>query len=143
MGNLALFMKKNKKVRENTFYAATSSLVDENGEPLKWEIKPLTTEEVERIRLECTKEVPVPGKRGQFRTKVDSNMYNDKLMVAAVVFPDLYNKELQDSYGVMSPEALLKKMIDNPSEYFDLLGYVSEQSGFDKEIEDEIEEAKN
>ena len=87
--------------------------------------------------------VPVPGKRGQFRTKVDSNMYNDKLMVAAVVFPDLYNKELQDSYGVMSPEALLKKMIDNPSEYFDLLGYVSEQSGFDKEIEDEIEEAKN
>lgn len=143
MGNLALFMKKNKKVRENTFYAATSSLVDENGESLKWEIKPLTTEEVERIRLECTKEVPVPGKRGQFRTKVDSNMYNDKLMVAAVVFPDLYNKELQDSYGVMSPEALLKKMIDNPSEYFDLLGYVSEQSGFDKEIEDEIEEAKN
>lgn len=143
MGNLALFMKKNKKVRENTFYAATSSLVDENGEPLKWEIKPLTTEEVERIRLECTKEVPVPGKRGQFRTKVDSNMYNDKLMVAAIVFPDLYNKELQDSYGVMSPEALLKKMIDNPSEYFDLLGYVSEQSGFDKEIEDEIEEAKN
>lgn len=143
MGNLALFMKKNKKVRENTFYAATSSLMDENGEPLKWEIKPLTTEEVERIRLECTKEVPVPGKRGQFRTKVDSNMYNDKLMVAAVVFPDLYNKELQDSYGVMSPEALLKKMIDNPSEYFDLFGYVSEQSGFDKEIEDEIEEAKN
>lgn len=143
MGNLALFMKKNKKVRENTFYAATSSLVDENGEPLKWEIKPLTTEEVERIRSECTKEVPVPGKRGQFRTKVDSNLYNDKLMVAAIVFPDLYNKELQDSYGVMSPEALLKKMIDNPSEYFDLLGYVSEQSGFDKEIEDEIEEAKN
>ena len=143
MGNLALFMKKNKKVRENTFYAATSSLVDENGEPLKWEIKPLTTEEVERIRTECMKEVPVPGKRGQFRTKVDSNLYNDKLMVAAVVFPDLYNKELQDSYGVMSPEALLKKMIDNPSEYFDLLGYVSEQSGFDKEIEDEIEEAKN
>ena len=143
MGNLALFMKKNKKVRENTFYAATSSLVDENGEPLKWEIKPLTTEEVERIRTECMKEVPVPGKRGQFRTKVDSNLYNDKLMVAAVVFPDLYNKELQDSYGVMSPEALLTKMIDNPSEYFDLLGYVSEQSGFDKEIEDEIEEAKN
>ena len=65
MGNLALFMKKNKKVRENTFYAATSSLVDENGEPLKWEIKPLTTEEVERIRLECTKFL--------FRANVDSS----------------------------------------------------------------------
>jgi len=143
MSNLALFMKKNKKVRSNTFYAATTSLTDANGKPLEWEIKPLTTEESERIRLECTKDVPVPGKRGQFRTKVDTNLYNDKLMVAAIVFPDLYNKELQDSYGVMTPEDLLKAMIDNPSEYYDLLNYITEQSGFNKDIADEVEEAKN
>lgn len=141
--NLALFMKKNKKVRENTFYAATSSLLDEKGNPLMWEIKPLTTEESERIRLECTKDVPVPGKRNQYRSKIDTNLYNDKLMVAAIVFPDLYNAELQDSYGVKTPEALLKAMIDNPSEYYDLLNYITEQSGFDKDIQDEIDEAKN
>lgn len=143
MSNLSLFMKKNKKIRENSFYPATKSLTDEKGEPLQWEIKPLTTEESERIRMECTKDVPVPGKRGQYRTKVDTNLYNDKLMVGAIVFPDLYNAELQDSYGVKTPEALLKAMIDNPSEYYDLLNYITEQSGFDRDIQDEIEEAKN
>lgn len=143
MSNLALFMKKNKKIRPNTQYAATTSLQDEKGNPLMWEIKPLTTEESERIRLECTKDVPVPGKRGQYRSKVDTNLYNDKLMVAAIVFPDLYNAELQDSYGVTTPEELLKKMIDNPSEYYDLLNYITEQSGFDKDIQGEIDEAKN
>lgn len=143
MSNLALFMKKNKKVRSNTFYPATESLLDENGKPLMWEIKPLTTDESERIKSECTKEVPVPGKRGQYRSKIDVNMYNEKLMVAAIVFPDLYNQELQDSYGVMSPEELLKAMVDNPSEYYDLLNYITEQSGFSKDISDEIEEAKN
>ena len=143
MGNLALFMKKNKKVRQNAFYPATKTLLDEKGNPLMWEIKPLTTEESERIRLECTKDVPIPGKRNQYRSKIDTNLYNDKLMVAAIVFPDLYNEELQNSYGVMTPEDLLKAMVDNPSEYYDLLNYVTEQSGFDKDIQDEIEEAKN
>ena len=143
MGNLALFMKKNKKVRENAFYPATKTLVDEKGNPLMWEIKPLTTEETERIRLECTKEVPVPGKRNVYRDKVNSNLYLDKIMVAAIVFPDLYNAELQDSYGVKTPEELLKKMVDDPSEYSDLMSFIQEQSGFDKDIDDEIDEAKN
>ena len=143
MSNLSLFMKKNKKVRENTFYAATESLQDENGKPLEWEIKPLTTEETEQIRLECTKNVPLPGKRGKNESTTEMNLYSAKLMVSAIVFPDLYNAELQDSYGVKTPEDLLKKMLDNPSEYYDLLGYISEMAGFDRDIEDEIEEAKN
>lgn len=143
MGNLALFMKKNKKVRENAFYPATKTLVDEKGNPLMWEIKPLTTEETERIRLECTKEVLVPGKRNVYRDKVNSNLYLDKIMVAAIVFPDLYNAELQDSYGVKTPEELLKKMVDDPSEYSDLMSFIQEQSGFDKDIDDEVDEAKN
>jgi len=143
MGSLALFMKKNKKVKTNAFYPATKSLVDENGEPLKWEIKPLTTEETERIRQECTKEIPVPGRKNVFRDKVNTNQYLDKMMVAAIVYPDLMNAELQDSYGVKTPEELLKKMVDDPSEYSDLMAFIQEQSGFDKDIQDEIEEAKN
>ena len=143
MSNLALFMKKNKKVRKNTFYPATKTLLDEKGNPLMWEIKPLTTEETEAIRLECTREVPVPGKRNMFRDKIDSNLYLDKLMVHAIVFPDLYNAELQDSYGVKTPEELLKKMVDDPSEYSDLMSYIQETSGFDKDIQEEIDEAKN
>lgn len=143
MSDLSMFLKKNKRMRAHAFYPATKSLVDKNGEPVKWEIKPLTTEEDEAIREVCTRDVPVPGKKGQYRTKIDVNAYMNKQMVAAVVFPDLDNAELQDSYEVKTPEDLLKALVDDPSEYADLRSFIQEVSGFDKDLSDEVEEAKN
>lgn len=143
MATLAVFMKKNKKVRENAFYPATESILDEKGNPVQWEIRPLTTREDEAIRDECMKEIPVPGKRGQFRTKIDINAYLIKQMVAAIVFPNLLDAALQDSYGVKTPEDLLRELVDNPSEFADLGNFIREYSGFDAELADEIEEAKN
>jgi hypothetical protein len=143
MSSFTAFMKKNKKARKNVFYAATKSITDENGNPVEWEIRPLTTEEDERIRIESTHEVPVPGKKGLFRDKVNVNEYMDKQMVAAIVFPDLSNAELQDSYGVKTPEALLKQLVDDPSEYADLRTFIQESSGFSVEVGEEVEEAKN
>lgn len=143
MSNLSLFLKKNKKVRANTFYAATKSLPDEKGNPLKWEIKALTTTESEDIRTACTTEVQIPGKMGMYRPKVDSKLYIAKLIAACVVFPDLNNKELQDSYGVMTPEDLLKEMIDNPSEYNAFAEFVQNYNGMGESLDDKVEEAKN
>ena len=143
MGNLSLFLKKNKKVKTNTMYAATKSLCDEKGNPLEWEIKPLTTTESEDIRAACTMEVPVTGKPGMYRPKVDSNLYVTKLIASSVVFPDLYNKELQDSYGVKTPEDLLKQMIDNPTEYNAFAEFVQNFNGLDESLEEKVEEAKN
>lgn len=143
MANLSVFMKKNKKVRENTFYPATKSILDEKGNPVLWEIRPLTTREDEEIRDQCMKEVPIPGKRGQFRTKIDINGYLVKQMVAAIVFPNLLDAALQDSYGVKTPEDLLRELVDDPSEFADLGNFIREYSGFDKDMEEEVEEAKN
>ena len=143
MSNLSLFLKKNKKLKANTQYVATKSLCDENGKPLEWEVKALTTKESERIRTECTTEVQVTGKPGVYRPKVDSNTYVAKLIAACVVTPDLYNKELQDSYGVKTPEDLLKEMIDNPAEYNAFAEFVQNYSGLDESLNDKVEEAKN
>lgn len=143
MSELSIFMKKNKKVRGNTFYSATASIVDANGEPVKWEIKPLTTTEDERIRDACTKESPVPGKKGQYRQKLDVNAYLTRQMVEAIVFPNLNDAALQDSYGVKTPEDLLKALVDNPSEFLDFGNFIREYSGFETEMETEVEEAKN
>lgn len=143
MSNLSVFLKKNKKQRENAFYPATASIVDEKGKPVMWEIRPITTAEDEKIRDECMKEVPIPGKRNQFRMKIDPNAYMTKQMVAAVVTPNLYDAALQDSYGVKTPEDLLKEMVDNPSEFMDLGNFIREHSGFDAELAEEVEEAKN
>lgn len=143
MSMFARFMKKNKKVRENTTYAATASLTDESGKPLEWTIRAVTTKEDEQIRDACTAEVPVKGKPNLFRPKLDTTKYMTQLAVAAIVEPNLYDKELQDSYGVFSPEELLKEMIDSPSEYQDLLLFIQRYSGFDNSMDEKVDEAKN
>lgn len=143
MSNLSLFLKKNKIQKENTTYAATKSLCDEQGNPLLWEIKPLTTKENEDIREACTMEVPVKGKPNLFRPKVNTNQYLAKMIVASVVEPNLYNAELQDSYGVKTPDDLLKEMVNDPGEYNDLAAFVQKFNGFNTTMEDKVEEAKN
>ena len=142
MSNFSKFMKANKIQKENVMHPVTKSLLDENGEPLLWEIKPLTTKENEHIRDLCTVDVPVKGKPNVFRPKVDMEKYQTKLICAAIVTPDLNNAELQNSYGVMTPEDLIKEMVDSPAEYTDLMVFVQELSGF-KTLQEEVDEAKN
>ena len=66
-----------------------------------------------------------------------------KMIVASTVVPDLYNKELQDSYGVMSPEDLVMELVDDPGEYSTLGEWVQKMQGFDKTLDDKVAEAKN
>ena len=136
------FMKKNKAAKKNTFYAATASLCDENGKPLEWEIKALTTKESESIREKCTVDIPVPGKPGMYRQKV-TEKYVPSLIAAAVVCPNLNDADLQNSYGVATPEDLIIEMIDNPEEYTKMLQFIQNYSGIDTSLDNEIKEAKN
>ena len=141
--NLSAFLKKNKKYKDNVKYRATKSLCDENGEALEWEIKALTTDEYEKIREAYTREVQVTGKPGIYRQKFDSSGFLSKLICASVVEPDLHSIELLDSYGVMSPEDLIKQMVDNPGEYNEFAEFVQNFNGFDETLQDKVDEAKN
>lgn len=143
MSNLSLFLKKNKKVKENTTFAATKSLLDETGKPLEWQIKPLTTKENETIREACTVELPVKGKPNMFRPKLNTSDYLSKMMVASISEPNLYDADLQDSYGVKTPDDLLKEIIDDPGEYNDLAAFIQKFNGFNTTLDDKVEEAKN
>ena len=143
MSNFSRFMKANKIAKENTTYAVTKSLVDEKGNPLKWTIKPLSTRENDNIRDECMVEVPVVGKPNMYRPKLNTSKYIAKVVCACVVEPDLFDKELQDSYGVMTPEDLLREMVDDPGEYQEFASFVQTYNGFDTTLEDKVEEAKN
>lgn len=143
MSNLSLFLKKNKVQKENTFYAATKSLCDADGNPLKWELKAITTKENDEIRDDCTMEVPIKGKPNMFRPKINSALYAAKMLAASVVFPDLNNAELQDSYGVTTPHDLVREMVDDLGEYNDFVAFVQEFNGFTTDMDDKVEEAKN
>ena len=143
MSKFAKFMKANKAVKENGFYPATKSLGDENGKPLDWEFKHITSKANEEIRECCTVDIPVTGKPNMYRPKLKSSLYIQRMIAASVVVPDLFDSELQDSYGVKTPEDLLMAMVDDPGEYNDLAAFVQKFQGFNVSFEDKVDEAKN
>ncbi|MCI8426578.1 MAG: hypothetical protein HFJ03_03385 [Lachnospira sp.] len=143
MSKFSKFMKANKTEKKNEMYAATKSLCDENGKPLEWEFRHITSKENESLRDDCTIDIPITGKPNMFRPKVQSGKYIQKMITASVVMPDLYDAELQDSYGVNTPEDLLLAMVDDPGEYNELAAFVQGFQGFNVSFNDKIDEAKN
>lgn len=143
MGNLSRFMKKNKIVKENTKFVATESLMDEKGSALEWEIKPLTSKEIQDIREDCTIDIVINAKKGQYRQKIDTRKLGAKLIAASVVYPNLFDSELQDSYEVKTPEDLVFAMIDDPGEFNHFTAFMQEFNGLNKDFNDKVEEVKN
>lgn len=143
MSKFNAFMKANKVVKENVRRVATTSIVDENGKSPEWEFRHITTKENKELREKNIKEVPIPGKFGAFRQRINGEAYVLDMIVASTVTPNLYDAELQDSYGVSTPEDLLMAMLDNPGEYDDLAAFIQKYNGYNKEINEKIEEAKN
>lgn len=141
MGNLSAFLAQNAMRVENTKHVV-SNRFQEDGKSIAWEVSCITSTEDENLRKECTKRVPVPGKRGQFTQETDYNLYLGKLAAKCTVYPNLFDAELQDSYGVMGADSLLKTML-TPGEYADYLTKIQEINGFDITFEEQVEEAKN
>lgn len=141
MSNFAVFMAGAAAKKETVKYAASKRFV-EKGKPVEWEIKPIDSDLDEMLRKECTKKVPVPGKRGQYNQETDTDKYIGKMCVACTVYPNLNDAELQDAYGVKSADALLKKML-LPGEYTEFKTKVMEVNGYDMSMEELVDEAKN
>ena len=141
MSEFAVFMAGNADKNETIKYVASKRFTVK-GKPVAWEIKPIDSDLDEVLRKECTKKVPVPGKRGQFNQETDTDKYLGKMCVACTVYPNLNDAELQDSYGVKSADALLKKML-LPGEYTEYKAKVMEVNGYDMSMEELVDEAKN
>lgn len=143
MGDLKRFLKQNKKKKENIFVPATTSILGEDGKPELWEIRALTTTEDNAIREECTIDVPVTGKPGMFRPKLNAAKYVLRIAAKCIVYPNLNDKELQDSYGAMSAEDLIEQILDDPGEFNTLMNKIQELNGYNETFQEKVEKAKN
>jgi hypothetical protein len=141
MSDFAVFMAGNANKNETVKYVASKRFVAK-GKPVEWEIKAIDSDLDEALRKECTKKVPIPGKRGQYNQETDTDKYIGKMCTACTVYPNLNDAELQDSYGVKSADALLKKML-LPGEYTEYKAKVMEINGYDMSMEELVDEAKN
>lgn len=142
MSNLSAFLAQNVEQLEHVKYIASKRIKDGDGKPVEWELKCLTSEEDSALRKSCTKKTQIPGRKYAFQPETDIELYTSRQITACVVFPDLNNRELQDSWGVMGAEALLKNML-TPGEYTDLSYKIQEINGYDTPFEEQVETAKN
>lgn len=140
MSSLSAFFAQNKVKTPNVKYVASKSFVDADKNPIEWELRKLESTETEAMKRSCRRKVKVGN---NYETEQDMDLFSLKTAAAAVVFPDLNNAELQDSYGVMGAENLLKRML-SPGELQKLYIKVGELCDFGNEEESELyEDAKN
>lgn len=98
------FMKENALEVKNENYVASQKLLDENGQPMEWELRCISGMEDEEIIRSCR------GSSGRL-LNIDKFKYIGTVMAQSVVYPNLNNAKLQDSYGAKSSEQLLRLML--------------------------------
>ncbi|MGN1317991.1 MAG: hypothetical protein ACI4VF_03175 [Lachnospirales bacterium] len=135
MDNLEMFLCENKAKRENVFFAVSEDFKDSDGNVIKWEIKAVSTREEAEIRNDCT----IFSEKGQ---RLNMNKYIATLISRAVVYPNLFDAKLQDSYNCKTPEDLIVAMVDKPGDYNRLVNKVQEINGFTS-FDDDVKLAKN
>ncbi|MBB6218657.1 hypothetical protein HNQ80_004831 [Anaerosolibacter carboniphilus] len=112
------------------------------GKEKKMKFKPITAAKGDELRKSCRK---ISFHKGQKIIETDQDAYMAKIIIETTMHPDFKNKELQSSWGVLGAENLLNamkvKMLDG--EYSELFSIVSEINGYDKSMNELIEEAKN
>lgn len=138
---LSAFMRPNVEQISNARFAASPRIKGEDGKPVEWEIRCISAEEYARIRSACIKQVPVPGKKGQYTQQLDTYAFQAKVCAKCTVFPDLNDAALQNDWGVVTPEALLGSLLIG-GEFDDYVTEVFQLNGFKNDGE-LVDEAKN
>ncbi|MDQ0269936.1 phage tail assembly chaperone [Cytobacillus purgationiresistens] len=133
MSKFKAFMKGNVKKAETV-----SLKLDRFDELIL--LQPLSSGDADAINDGCFKNKP--GKKGKQERVFDVVKYNRGVCAASIVYPDLNDAELQESYGVRGAEELYSSLFLF-GEAAEILEKVTEISGLSASIEDDIEEAKN
>lgn len=138
--NLTAFLKNNVEIVNQVEYVA-SNRIKAGDEPVAWKINVLQNKVIDKLRNRYTKVIK-DGKTGVTREKFDSQGFNDAMLLESIVFPNLDDMELQDSWGVNDPLELVKAML-TPGEYADLLNAVVEAQGFEVGMDEKVRAVKN
>lgn len=135
------FFNQNAKKVENVTFTLSDRFVDpETGLPYEWEMRPLGAQEEVALRKECS--VTTKDRKGRTTKEVDQDKYVMRAVARTVVFPDLRNAELQDSYGVMGEQELLQTMLLS-AEQTRLLLQFNKLNGYDKAMDELVDEAQD
>lgn len=153
---LSYFMREAAKKQEIVEVQGIESIKDENGQVVPFKIKMLTKKEIDDIydkyrtrTMLCDKKGKPIFNRGQavFDINTDSNRALRRIIVEALVYPDLHNKELMEFFDCYDFSEMPLKVFPNPKEYDQVANIVLSALGILEEENDdsetEVQEAKN
>ena len=140
MKDLKFFLKQNTIPVENQEVEVSKRFKDDAGNTVKFEIKSISNEMDDALRKQNTRQVKKA--KGVIVPELDQQKYFVDLVLKSLVYPDLNDKELQDSWGVMDSKELINAML-LPGEYTALLQEVQKINGWDLNVEDIKDEVKN
>lgn len=83
--------------------------------------------------------------KGQRIVEIDQDKFSADLIAETTTYPDLKNAELQSAWGVVGEKELLNVMKSKmkDGEYAEWSAVVGEINGYDKNLNELVEEAKN
>lgn len=139
--NFKAFMAENAIKYNEVEYVASERFVDENGKPIPWRFRILTEAESQKIRAKCKKRV-TDARTRQTSIETDNEKYNDLMIEQCVIYPNLNDAALQESYGAVGAAELARTML-LPGEYANLSMAITEANGFDSGMADKIKRVKN
>ena len=136
--SLQAFFKDNAiQPDEITQVVVSERFKDELGQPIKWELKPLPPK---RFMKMTSGSVKFGKKGGVDMDNVDTMTF--QLIAETVVFPNLRDVELQNSYNVMNAADLLNEMLTT-AEFQVLSKAVNSLHMSDKDLDEMVDEVKN
>lgn len=112
---------------------------DKDGNLLKFKIRPMSGEEFGKYQKQCTS-ITINNRKKE--TQFDSGKFNMMCIVNHCVDPSFKDAEFLKKLGVQTPEQAASKVL-LAGEIVELSSQISSISGFDTDINEEIEKAKN
>lgn len=150
--DLKYFMRS--KEAEIVTAPGPESFVDEEGKVIDFEIRVLTQEEINKINDNYRRRTMATDKKGNplvatgeviWKTEKDNAKATRHIVVEALQYPNLKDKELMEYYGCVDVTDMPLKVFSKADEFQHVLRIVMQALGLSSPVNDneDIEAAKN
>lgn len=141
--NFQAFLKGNAKPIEDIEMIVSKRFIDEEGNAIPWVLRQLTGKESNNLRKKHTKKIK--NKLGRIEEQFNSEAYQEEFITSSVIFPDLRNAKLQESYNALGEYDLLQKMLsaDELANLQIKISGFAEEEIIENSMDNLVEEAKN
>jgi hypothetical protein len=121
---------------ENNITEITKEINVSKRMPEKFKIKTMVQSKFNELQKKCTSKTTKEG------TSFDGGKFNVLAILECCIYPNFNNADFVNSMKAVTPyEAVCKCLL--PGEISELSAKIQELSGFNTDINEEIEEAKN